>query len=148
MGTGGPERCGASPKGIVSSSPRVARHELPWIQVAKNHQPLRGCGLVYSPDDATPVGLGIQTRRFPRVARASQPRALSRNPGGILHAPVAEQRGTEDGSIRAMKIELTPRHPRYFDEKVKSGAYGSRDEVVREGLRLLEAGGERSRRLA
>jgi putative addiction module CopG family antidote len=47
-----------------------------------------------------------------------------------------------------MKIELTPRHARYIEDKVKSGAYGSPDEVVREGLRLLEAGDERTRRLA
>src|SRR5207247_11038790 len=47
-----------------------------------------------------------------------------------------------------MKIELTPGHQRYIEDKVKSGAYGSRDEVVREGLRLLEAGEERTRRLA
>jgi putative addiction module CopG family antidote len=48
----------------------------------------------------------------------------------------------------AMKVELTARHKRYVDEKVKSGAYGSADEVVREGLRLLEAEDERVRRLA
>ena len=47
-----------------------------------------------------------------------------------------------------MKIELTPGHQRYIEDKVKSGAYGSPDEVVREGLRLLEAGEERTRRLA
>ena len=47
-----------------------------------------------------------------------------------------------------MKIELTLRHQRYIDEKVKSGAYASPDEVVREGLRLLEAGDERTRRIA
>jgi len=53
-----------------------------------------------------------------------------------------------DGNIRLMKIELTPGHQRYIEDKVKSGAYGSPDEVVREGLRLLEAGEERTRRLA
>ncbi|MBI2928341.1 MAG: type II toxin-antitoxin system ParD family antitoxin [Verrucomicrobia bacterium] len=47
-----------------------------------------------------------------------------------------------------MKIELTPRQQRYIHDKVKSGAYGSPDEVVREGLRLLEAGDERARRVA
>ena len=47
-----------------------------------------------------------------------------------------------------MKIELTTRHKRYIDEKVKSGAYGSVDEVVREGLRLLEAEDERVERMA
>ncbi len=47
-----------------------------------------------------------------------------------------------------MRIELTARHKRYIDEKIKSGAYGSADEVVREGLRLLEAEEERMRRIA
>ena len=47
-----------------------------------------------------------------------------------------------------MKIGLTPRHEQYINDKVKSGAYGSPDEVVREGLRLLEAGDERTRRIA
>ena len=46
-----------------------------------------------------------------------------------------------------MKIDLTQRHKRYIDDKVKSGAYASPDEVVREGLRLLEAEDERSRRI-
>ena len=47
-----------------------------------------------------------------------------------------------------MKIELTRRHKQFIDDKVKSGAYATRDEVVREGLRLLEAEDERSRRIA
>ena len=47
-----------------------------------------------------------------------------------------------------MKIELTPRHKQYIDNKVKSGAYAAPDEVVREGLRLLEAEEQRSRRIA
>ncbi len=47
-----------------------------------------------------------------------------------------------------MKIELTLRHQQYIDGKVKSGAYASPDEVVREGLRLLEAEDARSRRIA
>jgi len=47
-----------------------------------------------------------------------------------------------------MKIELTPRHKQYIDDKVKSGAYGSPDEVVREGLRLLEAEEQRNQRIA
>ena len=58
------------------------------------------------------------------------------------------QRGAWDVNLHPMKIELTPRHQRYIADKVKSGAYGSPDEVVREGLRLLEAGDESSRRLA
>jgi len=46
-----------------------------------------------------------------------------------------------------MKIELTARHKQLIDEKVRSGAYASPDEVVREGLRLLEAEDARRRRI-
>jgi putative addiction module CopG family antidote len=47
-----------------------------------------------------------------------------------------------------MNIALTLRHKRFVAEKVKSGAYGSATEVVREGLRLLEAQDERQQRIA
>ena len=47
-----------------------------------------------------------------------------------------------------MDIALTPRHRRYIEAKVKSGAYGSPDEVIREGLRLLAVEDERHQRLA
>jgi putative addiction module CopG family antidote len=47
-----------------------------------------------------------------------------------------------------VKIELTARHKQYVAKKVKSGAYGSADEVLREGLRLLEAEDARVRRVA
>ena len=46
-----------------------------------------------------------------------------------------------------MDIALTPRHWQFIDEKVKSGAYGSPDEVIREGLRLLEGEEARQQRL-
>ena len=58
------------------------------------------------------------------------------------------QRESVCGSLFCMRIGLTLRHKRYVDEKVKSGAYDSADEVVREGLRLLEAEDERLRRIA
>ena len=47
-----------------------------------------------------------------------------------------------------MKITLTSRHERFIAHKVKSGAYGSPEEVVREGLRRLEAEDERQERIA
>jgi Arc/MetJ-type ribon-helix-helix transcriptional regulator len=37
-----------------------------------------------------------------------------------------------------MKISLSPEIERLIAEKLKSGRYGSADEVVREGLGLLE----------
>ena len=46
-----------------------------------------------------------------------------------------------------MDIALTTRHRRYIEDKVEGGAYGSADEVVREGLRLLEVEDERQQRL-
>lgn len=36
-----------------------------------------------------------------------------------------------------MNVSLTPELERLIQEKVESGMYGSRSEVVREGLRLL-----------
>jgi putative addiction module CopG family antidote len=47
-----------------------------------------------------------------------------------------------------MNINLTARHERYIAEKVKSGAYASAEEVVRDGLRLLEAQDERQHGIA
>ena len=47
-----------------------------------------------------------------------------------------------------MDIALTSRHEKFIKEKVKSGAYGSPAEVIREGLRLLQQEDERHRRIA
>lgn len=46
-----------------------------------------------------------------------------------------------------MNIVLTPHHQRFVTRKVKSGSYGSPEEVVRDGLRRLEADDERKQRL-
>ena len=46
-----------------------------------------------------------------------------------------------------MNVTLTPRHQRYIAAKVKSGAYGSVEEVIREGLRLLQADNQRRQRV-
>ena len=55
------------PKGIMSFSPAVARHELPWVCGHKRFQPQRGC-VRPATDDATPLGLMPISSRFPRVA--------------------------------------------------------------------------------
>jgi putative addiction module CopG family antidote len=47
-----------------------------------------------------------------------------------------------------MNIAVTERHKRFIAGKVKSGAYASAQEVIREGLRLLEADDERRQRIA
>jgi putative addiction module CopG family antidote len=47
-----------------------------------------------------------------------------------------------------MNVTLTPRHERFIAEKIESGAYASPDEVLREGLRLLEQEEERSRTIS
>lgn len=46
-----------------------------------------------------------------------------------------------------MNIALTPRDRRYIAKKVKGGDCGSAGEVVRQGLRLLEAEDERQQRI-
>ena len=46
-----------------------------------------------------------------------------------------------------MNVTLTARHKHLVAEKVRSGGYGSATEVVREGLRLLEAKDERQQRI-
>ena len=63
--------------------PRVASSELPWVNCVGRCQPQRGCGLRCPLNRRNPVGVGRARLPFPRVARRSQPWALSRNPVGI-----------------------------------------------------------------
>jgi putative addiction module CopG family antidote len=42
---------------------------------------------------------------------------------------------------------LTSRQQQYITQKVESGAYASPDEVIREGLRLLEAEEKRRKKI-
>ena len=46
-----------------------------------------------------------------------------------------------------MKVAITPHHKRYIRSKIESGSYESPDEVVRNGLRLLEEHDQRQRRM-
>jgi len=60
----------ANPKGIATSSPRLACQRLPWVHVPKWEQPQRGCGRLGSVDGgeqnkmaATALRLGIYCGR-------------------------------------------------------------------------------------
>ena len=88
-----------------------------------------------------PLSLRKSVSRIKKVSKSAR---ASRLESFLCQLP----RSAAMDSLQSMKIEITPRHQRYIDEKVKSGAYGSPDEVVRDGLRLLEAGDERTRRIA
>src|SRR5258706_15790282 len=64
--------------------PGVARNELPWVTAGERPATPTGlCLLAAAKTDATPLGLVTFLRRFPRLARSSQPWALRRNPFGI-----------------------------------------------------------------
>ena len=63
--------------------PRVASSELPWVNCVGRCQPQRGCGLRSPLNRRNPVGVDRTRGPFLRVARCSQPWALSRNPVGI-----------------------------------------------------------------
>ena len=77
-----------NPKGIPSSSPglRVARY--PGSRFRTGHNPNGVASCVARPTVATPLGLKGILPRVPRVACASQPWALRRNPVGILQRAV------------------------------------------------------------
>ena len=75
-------RFSANPEGIASLSPGLRGTSYPGLGSGVSFQPQRGCGP--SPHaDATPLGLRRSAGGHPRVARASQPWALSQNPFGI-----------------------------------------------------------------
>lgn len=78
-----PNCSGESQRDSVSKS-RVGAQRLPWEYDHRGFQPQRGCGLLLR-NGRKPFGVESHFARLPRVARASQPWALSRNPVGILH---------------------------------------------------------------
>src|SRR5258708_3116710 len=63
--------------------PRVARHELPWGNGSGNQNPNGVSALVNVFHESQPRWGCCFSRFLPRVARASQPWALLRNPFGI-----------------------------------------------------------------
>ncbi len=108
----------SKPAGIRQSQrdcitqPRVARHELPWVNRQINKQPQRGCSLLQSfRFDATPLGLKLFFNIFPRVARAWQPWANGLNPVGIRLQNPSRRR-------EIIKLEITPfRNPEFLVPK-------------------------------
>ncbi len=70
----------SNPNGIMSSSPGLRGTRYPGCWWGGNRQPQRGCGLGRRRERAQPRWGWPSPPRFPRVARASQPWALSRNP--------------------------------------------------------------------
>ena len=77
-----------NPKGIASSSPGLLGTSYPGWAFQKNNQPQRGCvskvELNLSDFGRNRVAVVLNNQCSPRVARSSQPWALSRNPVGIL----------------------------------------------------------------
>ena len=69
-----------------STQPRVGESaSLPWDMRFIFPQPQRGC-INSATERCNPVGVDDSLRRFPRVARASQPWAELRYPVGVMPA--------------------------------------------------------------
>src|SRR5229473_5837662 len=73
----------ANPEGIAASSPGLRGTSYPGKLRKRSLQPQRGCVYVVTRRH-NPVWVADLRREDPRVARASQPWALFRNPFGIL----------------------------------------------------------------
>ena len=69
------------------TKPRVARHELPWGNGSERENPNGVSPLVSRPPLPQPRWGCCVSRLLPRVARASQPWAVGRNPFGIGRLP-------------------------------------------------------------
>ena len=89
---------------VLQPSNGVARHELPWVRIRKTPSTptgLRRCSPRPNPaclKRHNSFGVEVPTRLLPRVARASQPWALRRNPFGILHWPTPPKMRLRCGS--------------------------------------------------
>jgi hypothetical protein len=84
-GTCGTECTAFNPKGIVTSSPGLRGTSYPGRRGPATANP-DGVVAGTRPGGRNPIGVGVAWRGFPRVARASQPGALRRNPFGIHRA--------------------------------------------------------------
>src|SRR5438034_8016618 len=83
------ERCSGQSQRDCVLHPKVARNELPWVIVQQSINRNAVAAILFSFGGrvtlaTTPLGLVMLFRPFPRVARASQPQDLGRNPVGIL----------------------------------------------------------------
>jgi len=104
-----------NPKGIATSSPRLARQRLPWVIVKQIPQPERGCGnsvFVWRSCDfgQNPVGVVIYFGGFPRVARASRPWALGQNPVGIRERSATLRVAAAPQARRVLDDSITSQH--------------------------------------
>ena len=71
-------------------------------------QPQRGYAPLALPRAATPLGLRFFSPRFPRVARASQPWALLRNPVGIRRRRQWRNNALNRGNGQAKNHKMSP----------------------------------------
>ena len=96
-------RPASNPKGIVSSSPGLRGTSYPGAGAEGYSTPT---GLRPScPDAPQPRwGCGLEAR-FPKVARASQPWALCRNPVGIQHWNSRKKLGLKPGANERKTLE-------------------------------------------
>ena len=69
--------------GVPSQSPGLRGTSYPGLNPINRSQPQRGCGQRIASSRHNPVGVAPSARRFPKVARPSQPWAEGHNPVGI-----------------------------------------------------------------
>jgi len=109
------------PQRGIGVQPKVAPSSgLPWVSVHGLDQRQRRCGQAETTLTATTaLRLGIRRHGHPWVARASQPRALSRNPLGIHRT---ESRSVLKNALRnAMNIEAPLPNPPLDQAWTKGG---------------------------
>ena len=88
--------------GVPSQSPGLRGTSYPGLNPINRSQPQRGCGNRVLSSRHNPVGVDRSARRFPKVARPSQPWAGGHNPVGIAAraARMSEQPGRNSKWIK------------------------------------------------